>query len=102
MAFPLAHGINQTATKSIMTAIFFGCIAGFIAWFLIRYLAAGLFTVNQNQRAVKTSFGRAERVGNATTLSDPIAAALNDHEKERYNYPQVRVIPPGGPYFKWP
>jgi regulator of protease activity HflC (stomatin/prohibitin superfamily) len=27
---------------------------------------------------------------------------LSDEEKERYNYPQVRVIPPGGPYFKWP
>jgi regulator of protease activity HflC (stomatin/prohibitin superfamily) len=85
-----------------MTAIFFGCIAGFVAWFLIRYLAAGFFTVNQNERAVKTSFGRAERIGNATTLTDPIAAALSPEEKERYAYPQVRVIPPGGPYFKWP
>jgi regulator of protease activity HflC (stomatin/prohibitin superfamily) len=46
-----------------MTAIFFGCMAGFVAWFLVRYLAAGLFTVNQNERAVKTAFGRAERVG---------------------------------------
>jgi regulator of protease activity HflC (stomatin/prohibitin superfamily) len=27
---------------------------------------------------------------------------LNDDEKERYAYPQVRVIMPGGPYFKWP
>ena len=27
---------------------------------------------------------------------------LSDEEKERYDYPQVRVIPPGGPYFKWP
>jgi regulator of protease activity HflC (stomatin/prohibitin superfamily) len=85
-----------------MTALFFGCVIGFIAWFLVQYLAAGLFTVNQNERAVKTSFGRAERVGNATTLTDPIAASLNDEEKERYSYPQVRVIPAGGPYFKWP
>ena len=85
-----------------MTAIFFGCVVGFIAWFLVRYLAAGFYTVNQNERAVKTSFGRAERVGNATTLKDPIAASLSAEEKERYAYPQVRVIPPGGPYFKWP
>ena len=85
-----------------MTALFFGCIAGFVAWFLVRYLAAGLFTVNQNERAVKTSFGRAERVGDATTLTDPIAASLTAEEQERYAYPQVRVIPPGGPYFKWP
>jgi len=85
-----------------MGSIFFGFVIGFIAWFLVRYLAAGFYTVNQNERAVKTSFGRAERVGNAMTAQDPIAAQLNDEEKERYNYPQVRVIPPGGPYFKWP
>ena len=46
--------------------IFLGCIAGFTGWFLLRYLVAGLFTVNQNERAVKTRFGRVERVGTAT------------------------------------
>jgi regulator of protease activity HflC (stomatin/prohibitin superfamily) len=35
-------------------------------------------------------------------LEDPIAASLSAGERERYSYPQVRVIPPGGPYFKWP
>ena len=48
------------------------------------------------------SFGRAERVGNATTLDDPISAHLRPEERERYSFPQLRVIPPGGPYFKWP
>ena len=85
-----------------MTTIFAGCVVGFIVWFLVRYLAAGLYTVNQNERAVKTSFGRAERVGTATTLEDPIAGSLTADEKDRYSYPQVRVIPAGGPYFKWP
>ncbi|HEX9048167.1 MAG TPA: SPFH domain-containing protein [Verrucomicrobiae bacterium] len=85
-----------------MGAIFIGCVIGFVAWFLVRYLVAGIYTVNQNERGVKTSFGRAERVGNAMTSQDPIAAQLTDEERERYNYPQVRVIPPGGPYFKWP
>lgn len=85
-----------------MSAIFAGIVLGFIGWFLVRYLVAGLYTVNQNERAVKTSFGRAERVGDATTIEDPIAAPLSDEEKARYVYPQVRVIPPGGPYFKWP
>jgi regulator of protease activity HflC (stomatin/prohibitin superfamily) len=79
-----------------------GIFAGFIAWFLVRYLVAGLFTVNQNERAVKTSFGRAQRVGQATTIDEPLAEALSPEERERYIYPQVRVIPPGGPYFKWP
>jgi regulator of protease activity HflC (stomatin/prohibitin superfamily) len=85
-----------------MGSIFIGVIFGFIGWFLVRYLVAGVYTVNQNERAVKTSFGRAERVGDAMTAQDPISAQLNEAEKERYNYPQVRVIPPGGPYFKWP
>src|SRR5246127_188826 len=79
-----------------------GIILGFIAWFLLRYLAGGFYTVDQNERAVKTNFGRAERIPGATTLSDPISAGLNPDEKERYQYPQVRVIVPGGPYFKWP
>jgi len=79
-----------------------GVVIGFVAWFLVRYLVAGIYTVNQNERAVKTSFGRAERIGAATIATDPIAEHLNAEEKERYNFPQVRVIPPGGPYFKWP
>jgi regulator of protease activity HflC (stomatin/prohibitin superfamily) len=89
---------RRRATVSIML----GSIIGFVTWFLMRYLVAGLYTVNQNERAVKTSFGRAQRVGQATTLGDPISEGLNDEEKTRYAYPQVRVIPPGGPYFKWP
>ncbi len=83
-------------------SIISGCFIGFVAWFLIRYLAAGLYTVNQNERAVKTRFGRAQRVNDLTTLNDPISEMLNSDEKERYAYPQVRVIMPGGPYFKWP
>jgi len=68
----------------------------------VKYLVAGLYTVKPNERAVKTSFGRAERVGDATTLEDPISEALQEDERKRYIYPQLRVIPPGGPYFKWP
>ena len=83
-------------------SIFLGCVFGLVVWFLIRYLAGGLYTVDQNERAVKTSFGRADRIPGQTTLNDPIAEHLSEDERERYNYPQVRVIPPGGPYFKWP
>jgi regulator of protease activity HflC (stomatin/prohibitin superfamily) len=78
-----------------------GAMFGFVAWFLVRYLVAGIYTVNQNERAVKTIFGRAERIGKST-LEDPFAEYLRPEERDRYNYPQVRVIPPGGPYFKWP
>jgi regulator of protease activity HflC (stomatin/prohibitin superfamily) len=83
-------------------SILIGCLLGFVTWFLVRYLMTGFYTVDQNERAVKTIFGRAERVGDATTLSDPMAESLKDDERERYSYPQVRVIPAGGPYFKWP
>src|SRR5829696_1329885 len=78
-----------------------GIIIGLVAWFLVRYLVAGFYTVDQNERAVKTSFGRADRLPK-TTLEDPFAEYLREDERARYTYPQVRVIPPGGPYFKWP
>ena len=65
------------------------------------YLAGGIYTVNQNERAVKTSFGRAERIPGATTIDESqYAQTLNDEEKQRYTYPQVRVIMPGGPVFQ--
>ena len=82
--------------------ILLGCIVGFVVWFLVRYLAGGLYTVDQNERAVKTIFGRADRIPDKTTLDDPVSEHLREDERERYIYPQVRVIPPGGPYFKWP
>ena len=79
-----------------------GVFLGLVAWFLLRILLMGVYTVDQNERAVKTNFGRAERIPGATTLNDPISAGLDAEEKQRYQYPQVRVIMPGGPYFKWP
>ncbi len=82
--------------------ILFGMFFGVIAWFFVRYGLGGFYTVNQNERAVLTSFGRAQRVGTLTTLQDPVSAALRAEEKARYNYPQVRVVGPGGPYFKFP
>jgi regulator of protease activity HflC (stomatin/prohibitin superfamily) len=85
-----------------MISFVIGAIAGFLAWFFLRYVLTSLYTVDQNERAVKTVFGRAERIGNATTANSPLGETLSDEHKQRYNYPQVRVIPPGGPYFKWP
>jgi regulator of protease activity HflC (stomatin/prohibitin superfamily) len=85
-----------------MTWISVGFVLGFLAWFFFRYVLAGFFTVDQNERAVKTRFGRAVRLSKATTLDDPIAEHLNDKDRERYIYPLVKVIQPGGPYFKWP
>jgi regulator of protease activity HflC (stomatin/prohibitin superfamily) len=84
-----------------MAGIVFGVLLGFLAYFIVRVVLTGIYTVDQNERAVITTFGRAERL-TGSTLEDPIAESLSDEEKERYNYPQVRVIGPGGPYFKLP
>src|SRR4029434_7289843 len=85
-----------------MVGIPIGIIIGFVGWFMLRYIVTSFYTVNQNERAVKTSFGRAQRLGKATTLALPMAEALRPDERERYAWPQLHVIPPGGPYFKWP
>src|SRR5216683_7796676 len=80
-----------------------GFLFGLGLWFTVRCVLIGIYTVDQNERAVKTVFGRAQRVaGDKTTLDDPVSERLRPDEKERYVYPQVRVIPPGGPYFKMP
>jgi len=83
------------------TGIVIGLLLGFVLW-LVRTMLPSLFTVNQNERAVKTSFGKAIRIGKQTTLEDPISMHLRSEERERYAYPQVQVIPPGGPYLKFP
>jgi regulator of protease activity HflC (stomatin/prohibitin superfamily) len=74
---------------------------GFLAWFFVRHVLLGFFVVDQSERAVKTSFGRAQRLGQTTTLGLPIAEFLRPDEQKRYNFPQVRVMGPGW-YFKWP
>src|SRR3954451_25490111 len=83
--------------------ILIGVFIGLAAWFVLRILLMGVYTVDQNERAVKTRFGRALRVSvDKTTCDDPMAEALRPEERARYVYPQVRVIQPGGPYFKMP
>src|ERR1700738_2760665 len=82
--------------------ILLGIVFGFLAFLFVYCLLGGLYTVNQNERAVVTSFGRAERIKNVTTLDLPIAEHLKDEEKERYCYPQIRVVQPGGPYLRLP
>jgi regulator of protease activity HflC (stomatin/prohibitin superfamily) len=80
---------------------FIGLILG-IGISALLVLLFGVYTIGPTERGVLTTFGRAQRVP-GTTAEDPILGALlTDEEKKRYNYPSVRVILPGGPYFKWP
>jgi regulator of protease activity HflC (stomatin/prohibitin superfamily) len=78
-----------------------GMLIGFLLWFFLRYGFGGFYTVGPSERAVLTSFGRANRIPGQTTLNDPVSAALRADERDRYAYPQVRVIAPGV-YWKLP
>jgi len=76
---------------------------GIILWFVVRFILTGFYVVEQNERAIKTVFGRAKRLGQVTTLDDPeFFNSLNEDERDRYKFPQLQVIKPGGPYFKFP
>lgn len=83
-----------------MTAVM-AFLGGLCAYIVVRVLATSLYIVRPDQRAVLTTFGRAERLegDQVRRVEDP---QLTREEQERYVYPQVRVIGPGGPYFKWP
>lgn len=81
--------------------VLLGVIFGVIAWFFARYGLGGFYTIGPSERAVLCTFGRAQRVMNRSTLDDPIAETLIPEERERYEYPLVRVVGPGF-YWKLP
>jgi regulator of protease activity HflC (stomatin/prohibitin superfamily) len=81
--------------------ILIGVVLGATIYVVVRYVLFGFFTVDQNERAVKTSFGRAQRI-NGSTLDSAVAQNLSPDERERFAYPQLHVIPAGGPYFRFP
>ncbi len=82
---------------SALLGLFLG--AGLAALFTLLF---GVYTIGPTQRGVLTSFGRVDRTSGTTAEDPQLGALLNAEEKLRYDYPNVRVIPPGGPYFKWP
>lgn len=76
---------------------------GIFIYIIIRCVISGFYVVQQNERAVKTAFGRAKRIDGKTTIDiAEFAQTLREDEKERYMFPQLQVIGPGGPYFKFP
>src|SRR4029077_21076601 len=79
-----------------------GVFAGVIGFLIFYCLLGGVYTIDQNERAVVTNFGKADRIGSKSSLDLPIAQNLRPEERERYVYPQVRVIGPGGPYLRLP
>ena len=74
-----------------------GFLSGILVFVIARVVIGCVYTVRPDQRAVMTSFGAVQK------LQEKAAAPpLSDDEMERYDYPQVRVVGPGGPYFKLP
>ncbi|MCL2539688.1 MAG: SPFH domain-containing protein [Oscillospiraceae bacterium] len=75
-------------------------VVGILLYIVYRVLLRGFYVVNQNERVVLTSFGRAKRakIPSGNSVSD----LLREDEKERYDYPELQIKQPGGPYFKWP
>lgn len=84
-----------------MIGALLGVPFGIFLWFVLRYGVGGFYVVSPNERAVLTTFGRAQRLGEGTTLDDPLSASLKPEERERYVYPLVRAIGPGF-YWKLP
>lgn len=76
-------------------------LGGMGLYFFLRVIATGFFTVRPDQRAALTSFGRAQRLGQNSEASAEVPQ-LDDEDAQRYKYPEIRIIGPGGPYFKWP
>lgn len=84
-----------------MILALFSFLAGLAVYSVFRVLITGFYVVRPDQRAVLTSFGRAERLS-AESFQGDTDPDLSSDERKRYQYPSVRVIGPGGPYFKWP
>ena len=76
--------------------ILLGLVTGVLGFIVVYCSLGGLYTINQNERAVITNFGRADQSGRQTSLELPIAQRFRPEEKELYVYPQVRVIGPEG------
>lgn len=82
--------------------IFLGFILGLATYAIFRTVISGFYTVSPDQRAVVTSFGKVQRLVENQTGDAKQPSTLSSEEQERYEYPQVRVVGPGGPYFKMP
>jgi hypothetical protein len=91
-----ARFLGMTGIEIIVGAGF-----GLMAHVLLRALMLGFFTVAPNERAVLTSFGKAQRIASVSTLDTPLAEDLPASDRDRYRYPQLQVIGPGVSRWPW-
>jgi len=81
--------------------LYLGIVAG-LGLGAVLMLLFGVYTIGPTERGVVATLGRVQRT-RGTVADDPLLGPLlSDEEKARYDYPLVRVVQPGGPYFKWP
>lgn len=85
----------------MIPAILFGLILG-VGLAALMTLLFGVYSIGPTERGVITTLGRAQRLAGTTGDDPDLSASLKEAERNRYNYPNIRVIQPGGPYFKWP
>lgn len=89
--------VGAIPNMPVLAGLFFG-----FALAALLTLLFGVYTIGPTQRGVLTTFRRAPRIPGSTADDPILGGSLKEEEKSRYNYPNIRVIPPGGPYFKWP
>ena len=75
-------------------------LVGIGIWAFLRIIFTGFYSIDQNERAVITTFGRAERL-HGDTGEGPDALMIREDERHRYVYPVVQVVQPGL-HFKFP
>ena len=58
-------------------------VVGLVGYAFFKVVARGFYTVKPDERAIVTSFGRAERLGDSMVEDDNMDAA----ERERFRFP---------------
>jgi regulator of protease activity HflC (stomatin/prohibitin superfamily) len=96
-----ASGILSSSSSAMITSTLLGLVLG-VGLAALLTLLLGVYSIGPTERGVLCTFGRAQRTAGFTADDPQLGALLSAEEKQRYNYPNIRVIPPGGPYFKWP
>lgn len=76
-------------------------LVGVLIYFILRCVLSGFYTIDQNERGVKTVFGRAQRLPGQTTSKTPLSETLTAEELLRYNFPLIESVGPGL-HFKFP
>jgi regulator of protease activity HflC (stomatin/prohibitin superfamily) len=85
----------------MITTTLFGLVLG-VGLAALFTLLFGVYSIGPTERGVLTTFGRVQRIVGTTATDPQLGALLTAEEKLRYDYPNIRVIAQGGPYFKWP